>query len=94
MDSQFEFDKLMCDEIKQMLRDQYRLIVRVSVYDGYDHLLREDIKDFPITNMYGALIEYHRRVKLYRTRHVNALVELQVSSDYLFTFNTIIYDVC
>lgn len=94
MDSKFEFDNLMCDEIKNMLSDHYRLIVRVSVYDGYDHLLREDIKDYPITNMYGALIEYHRRVNIYRKRHVKALVELQVSSDYLFTYNTIIYDVC
>lgn len=90
----YELDDLMHETIKERIRNGLHLYVKVSIYDGYDHLLREYVRDFVITNMYGALCYYYSRCNLYRQRHIKAVVQLCVGSDSIFDYHEILSDVC
>lgn len=90
----FELDNLMHETLKEHIRNGLRLLVRIQIYDGYDHLLRESERDFVVTNMYGALCYYYSRINLYRKSHINAVVQLCICSDSLFDYHEILSDVC
>lgn len=90
----YEIDSLMHETIKERIRNGLHLFVKISIYDGYDHLLRETTRDFVITNMYAALCYYYSRCNLYRDRNIKAVVQLCVGSDSLFDYHEILSDVC
>lgn len=89
-----EMDTLIHETIKEQIRNGLRLLVKIQIYDGYDHLLRESQRNFVVTNMYGALCYYYSRINLYRKSHIKAVVQLCICSDSIFDYHEILSDVC